>query len=88
MSAGPLPADGPAFEGLLATPEAQGWFGRRAVLQAMLEFEAALAAAEAEAGVIPAAAAGVIAAACTLDGLDDEALVQASRAAGSLANRF
>ena len=88
MSDSPRPADGPAFEGLLASPEAQGWFGRRAVLQAMLEFEAALAAAEAEAGVIPAAAAEVIGAACTLDGLDDEALVQASRAAGSLAIPF
>ena len=42
-------------------------FSDRARLQAMLDFEAALARAEADAGVIPAEAAEAISAACDAD---------------------
>jgi 3-carboxy-cis,cis-muconate cycloisomerase len=55
----------------------------RAWLQAMLDFEAALAAAEADAGVIPAEAAGAIATACRADSFDAAALGAAGRGAGN-----
>jgi 3-carboxy-cis,cis-muconate cycloisomerase len=54
----------------------------RAWIAAMLEFEAALAAAEARAGVIPAEAAAAIAAACDPERFDAEALGREGRAAG------
>ena len=52
----------------------------RAWIAAMLEFEAALAAAEAEAGVIPGDAAAAIAAACAPERYDPEALGREARA--------
>ncbi len=52
-------------------------------LQAMLDFERALAAAEARAGVIPADAAEAIAEACRAELYDLSALVPGSRAVGS-----
>jgi 3-carboxy-cis,cis-muconate cycloisomerase len=55
----------------------------RAWLQAMLDVEAALAAAEARAGVIPAAAAQAIAALCEADRFDIEALGEGARRAGN-----
>ena len=60
-------------------------FGEPAVVQAMLDFEAALAQAEADEGVIPAAAARAIAQACRVERIDVAALVQAGSRAGSLA---
>jgi len=54
-------------------------------LQRMLDVEAALARAEGEAGVIPARAAAVIAAACRAERLDRDAIALASAAAGNLA---
>ena len=44
------------FESFLSTPEILAVFSQRAVLQAMLDFEAALARAQSAEGVIPAAA--------------------------------
>jgi 3-carboxy-cis,cis-muconate cycloisomerase len=55
----------------------------RAWIAAMLEFEAALAAAEAQAGVIPEEAATAIAAACDAERFDAAALGRAARAAGN-----
>jgi 3-carboxy-cis,cis-muconate cycloisomerase len=55
----------------------------RAWLAAMLEFEAALAGAEAEAGLIPGEAAEAIAAACDAEGFDLEALGRQARASGN-----
>jgi 3-carboxy-cis,cis-muconate cycloisomerase len=55
----------------------------RAWIAAMLEFEAALAAAEARAGLIPAEAADGIAAACERERLDAGALGREARAAGN-----
>ena len=54
-------------------------------LQRMLDVEAALARAEAQAGVIPPAAAPAIAAACRAEDFDRAALAEASVKAGNLA---
>ena len=54
-------------------------------LQHMLDFEAALARAEAAAGVIPAGSAGPIAAACKAGALDIGALAEAATRSGNLA---
>jgi 3-carboxy-cis,cis-muconate cycloisomerase len=60
-------------------------FSDHAAVQRMLDFEAALARAEAAHGVIPAAAVGPIAASCDASQLDLPALAQAAAAAGNLA---
>lgn len=57
----------------------------RATLQNMLDFEAALARAEAAAGVIPASAVGPIEAACKADAFDMAALAEAATRSGNLA---
>src|ERR1700739_1313577 len=54
-------------------------------LQNMLDFEAALARAEAATGVIPASAAGPIAQACTAGSFDLAALAEAATRSGNLA---
>lgn len=56
-----------------------------ALLQHMLDFEAALARAEAATGVIPQAAAGPIGAACRAENFDLAALADAATRAGNLA---
>ncbi|HEX6707126.1 MAG TPA: 3-carboxy-cis,cis-muconate cycloisomerase [Albitalea sp.] len=73
------------FESFLSTPEAIAAFDERAVVQAMLDFEAALARAQAEEGVIPATAAAAIAGVCKAELFDLPAIVGASGRAGSLA---
>src|SRR6201990_656302 len=55
------------------------------MLQHMLDFEAALARAEAAAGVIPESAAGPITAASKADGFDRAALAEAATRSGNLA---
>jgi 3-carboxy-cis,cis-muconate cycloisomerase len=57
----------------------------RARLQRMLDFEAALARAEAALGVIPATAAAAIAGACQAERYDIAAIGQAAVAAGNIA---
>jgi 3-carboxy-cis,cis-muconate cycloisomerase len=54
-------------------------------VQAMLDFEAALARAEAAAGVVPAPAAAAIAAQCAADSFDLDALADGAARAGNLA---
>jgi 3-carboxy-cis,cis-muconate cycloisomerase len=56
-----------------------------AYLQHMLDFEAALARAEAATGVIPASAAGPIAKACKASSFDLAALAEAATRSGNLA---
>ncbi|MGH6859121.1 MAG: 3-carboxy-cis,cis-muconate cycloisomerase, partial [Phyllobacterium sp.] len=56
--------DHPFLSGLFGDDEAASLFTAEADIQAMLAFETALAGAQADAGVIPAAAADAIAAAC------------------------
>jgi 3-carboxy-cis,cis-muconate cycloisomerase len=60
-------------------------FSDQAAVQRMLDFEAALARAEAAHGVIPAAAVAPIVACCQASRLDLPALAQAAAAAGNLA---
>ena len=57
----------------------------RARIARMLEFEAALAQAEADVGVIPAAAAARISNACNVDAFDLAALAKAAGRSGNLA---
>lgn len=57
----------------------------RSTLQYMLDFEAALARAEAAAGVIPASAVGPIESACKADSFDMAALAEAATRSGNLA---
>jgi 3-carboxy-cis,cis-muconate cycloisomerase len=73
------------FDRFLSTPEIVEVFGERAVVQHMLDFEAALARAQAAEGVIPAAAAPVIAEACRVEHFDLDAIVAAGSVAGALA---
>lgn len=60
-------------------------FSNRATLQGMLDFEAALARAEARAGFIPASAAPAIEAKCRAELYDMTALARAAANAGNLA---
>jgi 3-carboxy-cis,cis-muconate cycloisomerase len=60
-------------------------FSNRATLQAMLDFEAALARAEARAGFIPATAAPAIEAKCRAELYDMTVLARAAADAGNLA---
>ena len=73
------------FERFLSTPEMVEAFGEAAIVQGMLDFEAALARAQAAAGVIPASAGAAIASACRAEGFDLNAIVAASSVAGTLA---
>src|SRR5271155_1246591 len=57
----------------------------RACLQGMLDFEAALATAEARAGVIPSSAAAAIAAKCKAELFDVGELARGAKLAGNLA---
>jgi 3-carboxy-cis,cis-muconate cycloisomerase len=78
-----LPSDG-LFTGLFVPDAVAAATSDRAWLQAMLDFEAALAAAEARAGVVPAEAAKAIASACEAERFAPDALGHEARATGSL----
>ena len=54
-------------------------------LQRMLDFEAALARAEASSGIIPSSAANAIAAKCRVELFDKQKLAEAASLAGNLA---
>ncbi len=71
---------------LFGAGEAAAMFEDRARLQGMLDFEAALAHAEARVGVIPAAAAPPIAKHCRVDFFDIPKLAAATARAGNPAN--
>jgi 3-carboxy-cis,cis-muconate cycloisomerase len=73
------------FDTLLSTPDMIAAFDDAALVQAMLDFEAALAAAQAEEGLLPRPAAQAIAAACSADRFDIAGLVTAGRRSGTLA---
>ena len=76
---------GTIFERTLATAATEAVFSDATIVGAMLEFEAALADAEAAEGLIPAGAAAVIVAACRQDEVDIDTLVAEARRAGALA---
>ena len=67
------------FEEFLSTPQVLEVFGQRSFVQAMLDFEAALARAQAAEGLMPPAAAEAIAAACDAGRLDMAAIVARQR---------
>ena len=73
------------FESFLSTPEALALFSPNAVMQAMLDFEATLARAQAAEGVIPVAAAQAIAGVCKAELFDAQSVVAAGAREGSLA---
>lgn len=70
---------------LYGTPAMTATFAPEAHVRHMLTFEAALARAEARAGVIPPEAAAAIATACTETAVDVEALYREAAVAGTLA---
>ena len=69
----------------LARPSFESAFGAAALTRAMLDFESALARAQAAEGLIPEAHAEAIAAACASIRIDEEALVAEGRRNASLA---
>jgi len=73
------------FEQFLATPEIGAVFSDAVIVQGMLDFEAALARAQAAEGVIPARAAPLIAQACRVERFELGPIVAASSVAGTLA---
>ncbi len=73
------------FEGFLSTPEVMQAFGERSFVQAMLQFEAALARAQAAVGMIPGSAAQSIIGTCKVELFDVSKIVRESARAGSLA---
>jgi len=73
------------FESFLSTPEMLGAFSETDVVQAMLDFEAALVRAQAEEGLVPQKAAAAIGGVCKAELFDAPAIVAASGRAGSLA---
>src|SRR6185295_4944354 len=75
----------PLLAPMLSSPAMRAVCDDAACLQNMLNFEAALARAEAATGVIPQSAAGPIAAACRAESFDLAALADASTRSGNLA---
>ncbi|HZQ25540.1 MAG TPA: 3-carboxy-cis,cis-muconate cycloisomerase [Terriglobales bacterium] len=75
---------GRLIESLATTEPVSELFSDASVLQAMLDFEKALARAEANVGVIPASRADAIAAAATADSFDTADLVHGAFRAGTL----
>jgi 3-carboxy-cis,cis-muconate cycloisomerase len=70
---------------LFTTDRMRSVFSDRGRLQGMLDFEAALARAEARAGVVPASAVAAIASQCRADAFDVETLARGSALAGNAA---
>ncbi|MEO8563327.1 MAG: hypothetical protein ABI601_14685 [bacterium] len=62
-------------------------FSPRALVRCMLRFEAALARAEARAGVVPESAADAIAAACDPEAFDADGIIADTERAGTPAER-
>jgi 3-carboxy-cis,cis-muconate cycloisomerase len=73
------------FDGLFASDAMAGVFSDRSRVQAMLDFEAALARSEAETGVVPRPAAAAIVSQCRADLFDLEALAEGTVLAGNAA---
>jgi len=73
------------LDSLFRSPAVDNLFNDRATIQGMLDFEMALARAEARIGVIPASAAAAIATKCRAELFDLAALSQAAARAGNVA---
>ncbi len=76
-------SDSSLFAPAFSTPALRDAFSARAWLQALLDFEAALARVQARAGVIPADAAEAIGAACRAERFDAAAIAEAAVAEGN-----
>ena len=72
-----------AFDDLFSTPAMSAVFADSARLQGMLDFEAALARAQAKLGVIPQVEATCIALCCKADDFDLDGIAQAASADGN-----
>jgi 3-carboxy-cis,cis-muconate cycloisomerase len=72
-------------DALYTTPEMAALFSGADHVRRMLDFEAALARAEARAGIVPAEAADAIAAACRVESFDVPGLLRETAVAGTLA---
>ena len=83
MSPSSSPSDDP-FTFLTATGPVGPLTSRRAWIAALLEVEAALAAAQAASGELPATAADAVAAACDIARYDVDAVVEAATLGGNL----
>ena len=75
----------PLLDGLFYSPSVEPFFSDAACIQAMLDFEAGLARAEAKAGLIPSAAASLISATCRAEKFDLASLAAAVPLSGNLA---
>jgi 3-carboxy-cis,cis-muconate cycloisomerase len=75
----------PLLDALFRSPAVSASFSDSACLQGMLDFEAALARAEASCGVIPAEAASLIARNCRAERFDGKVLKEKAAQAGNLA---
>jgi 3-carboxy-cis,cis-muconate cycloisomerase len=73
------------LDSLFRSPAVDNFFTDRAALQGMLDFEVALARAEARVGVIPASAAAAIASKCRAELFDTASLAQAAARSGNIA---
>jgi 3-carboxy-cis,cis-muconate cycloisomerase len=73
------------LDGLFRSEEVEKWLSDRTCLQAMLSFEAALAKAEAHAGVIPKSVVQPISQQCKAPLFDIDALSKAAKSAGNAA---
>ena len=73
------------FDAYFTSAPMRAVFSDRGRLQGMLDFEAALARAEARVGLIPQAAVAPISSACVAEGFDVAALAQAIASAGNSA---
>jgi len=72
------------FDRFLSTQEAVQGFGAAALIQHMLDVEAALAKAQAGEGIVPASAAASIAAACRAEHFDAQRIVADAAVAGTV----
>jgi len=72
------------FDRFLSTQEAVQGFGAAALIQHMLDVEAALAKAQAGEGIVPASAAASIAAACRAENFDAQRIVADAAVAGTV----
>ena len=75
----------PLLDGLFYSPSVEPFFSDAACVQAMLDFEAALARAESTAGIVPSAAAATINATCRAEKFDLPSLAAAAPLTGNLA---
>ncbi len=73
------------FDGFFRSPAVEPIFSDAATVQSILDFEAALARAQARAGMISSAAASTIVSACRSELFDLQSLAQAMPSAGNLA---